>query len=151
MKSAEYAEREALSRRSREELETMTKSLAGKSSQSKQDKLRYYNLKQTTILEENQLNSIIKKRETYLHLAVKLYTKSCSVSVSLHDLNVFRIISLWFTNISDSFISPYLKENLTNIPSYKFLTFLPQIAARLSHNDVNFTDTLSDVLGNETR
>lgn len=141
MKSSEYAEKEKLHKESKTEFNQMSKT-----GLTKAEQLRAHNLRQTILLEGNQLKTVASERDKYLGLAVKLYTKSCELSEGLNDLRVCRIVSLWFTNINVVSIGEFLQTNLPKIPSYKFLIILPQIAARLSHGDRVLTQTISDTL-----
>lgn len=141
IKSSEYATKKKLHMESKEEFNQMAKTKL-----TKTDQQRAHNLRQTIVLEEVVLKTLAKERDKYLHLAIELYTTSCALSEGLNDLQVCRIVSLWFTNISVQSIGEYLQKNLSTVPSYKFLIILPQIAARLSHSDRVLTQIISDTL-----
>lgn len=141
MKSSEYAEKQNLHKESRAEYQTVEKT-----NLTHQDKLRLHTLRQTITLEEKELKTVIVDRENYLYLAIKLYTKSCTINEDQNDLKICRIISLWFTNIANDYLLKFMATNLINIPSYKFLLILPQIAARLSHSDRTLTEIISKTL-----
>lgn len=143
MRSSEYAEKQRLHDESRAEFNAIDRKTLMADDAAK---LRVLSLKQTIVLEESQLKTVKEEREQYLHLAIKMYTKSCVMNGDLHDLQICRIVSLWFTNIGDSFTGQFLQKNLPDIPSYKFLMILPQVAARLSHSDQTLTRTISEVL-----
>lgn len=141
MKSSEYAEKKKLHEASKAEFSSIDTSRLDVTA-----KTRIHTLRQTIILEQNQLKTVTEEREKYLHLAIKSYTRSCVMNGDLNDLQICRIVSLWFTNISDAFTGDFLQKNLPDIPSYKFLMILPQIAARLSHSDQVLTKTISEAL-----
>lgn len=141
IKSSEYAEKQKLHQESQTEYQS-----ADKSNLTKQEKLRYHTLIQTIALEDKELKTLTMERENYLELAIKLYTKSCTISEDQNDLKICRIVSLWFTNIASGFLLQFMAKNLNLIPSYKFLLILPQIAARLSHSDRALTDIISNTL-----
>lgn len=145
LKSAEYMEK----KKWHEETVAEYKAIDLPSLVSSKDvaaKTRAHTLRQTIVLEECQLKTVTKERENYLHLAIKMYTKSCVSNAELNDLQISRIVSLWFTNISDNFVGDFLRTHLPDIPSYKFLMILPQIAARLSHSDLVLTESITEVL-----
>lgn len=141
IKSSEYAEKKKWHAESKEEFNQMARAKL-----TKADQTRAYNLRQSVVLDENQLKTVAMDRDKYLHLAIKLYTTSCALSEGLNDLQICRIVSLWFTNISVQSIGEFLQTNLSTVPSYKFLIILPQIAARLSHSDRVLTKIISDTL-----
>lgn len=145
IKSSEFAEKKRLHADSKAEYMSIDRSSLIKSNDSA-TKLRVHTLHQTIKLEDNQLKTVEQERKQYLHLAIKMYTQSCVLSRDLNDLQICRILSLWFTNITDQFAGEFLQKNLLDIPDYKFLTILPQIAARLSHSDIVLTNTISEVL-----
>jgi ataxia telangiectasia mutated family protein len=49
-------------------------------------------------------------------------------------LQVFRLTSLWLENTANEEVHEVLKQHLHRIPSYKFLSVLPQLAPRISNN-----------------
>lgn len=108
--------------------------------------MRLHTLRQTIALEEKELRTVSVDRENYLNMAIKLYTKSCTISEDRNDLKICRIVSLWFTNIANEFLMKFMAKNLSAIPSYKFLLILPQIAARLSNSDRTLTEIISNTL-----
>nr|CAD7397996.1 unnamed protein product [Timema cristinae] len=76
-----------------------------------------------------------KEKNNYLTLAVKYYCQSLQRG-DKHNLQVFRLVSLWLDNMSHEALADILNTELGNIPSYKFLPLLPQLSARIS-NDAN--------------
>ncbi|CAG2055734.1 unnamed protein product, partial [Timema podura] len=76
-----------------------------------------------------------KEKKNYLILAVKYYCQSLQRG-DKHNLQVFRLVSLWLDNMSHDALADILNIELGNIPSYKFLPLLPQLSARIS-NDAN--------------
>lgn len=145
IKSSEYAEKKKLHAESKAEFNAIDRQKLMKTD-DQGAKMRIHNLRQTIVLEENQLKTVTEERKQYLHLAIKTYIKSCVINGDLHDLQICRIVSLWFTNIDDEFTGTVLQEHLSKIPSYKFLMILPQMAARLSHSDKVLTKTISEAL-----
>lgn len=46
---------------------------------------------------------------------------------------VFRLVSLWFDNMSHAFVNAHLEASLASVPAHKFLPLFYQIVSRLSH------------------
>ena len=105
--------------------------------------------KAATILERhsnldlNEMQTMEDDRLSYLSLAVENYAKSLANNHNLrtsvneeskqvyHDLRIFRLISLWFSNAKHSNINTTFKQYIDKIPSYKFTGLLYQLCARM--------------------
>ena len=93
-------------------------------------------------LDLSEMQSMEKDRLSYLALAVENYAKAlavkqnstkvqCSDRSTYHDLRIFRLISLWFSNAKHSNINVILNKYMQSIPSYKFTSLLYQLCARM--------------------
>jgi ataxia telangiectasia mutated family protein len=65
-----------------------------------------------------------------LVLACRYYLLSLKHGVQ-HSLQVFRLTSLWLENNTHEEVCEVLEQHLPDIPSYKFLPVLPQLAPRI--------------------
>lgn len=67
-----------------------------------------------------------------------------------NNLSVFRVISLWLANQDFEFEDGQesFEELLDMIPSWKFVTVLPQLAPRLTDEDTTFIKLLKKIISN---
>lgn len=63
---------------------------------------------------------------------------------------MFRVISLWLANQDFEFQDgdETFEELLNMIPSWKFVTVLPQLAPRLTNEDTAFIKILKNIISN---
>ncbi|XP_065219100.1 serine-protein kinase ATM [Planococcus citri] len=71
-----------------------------------------------------------KKQERYLLLAMEYYLRWLIDSED--DLRMFRVISLFVENKDHGKLNLLMKQLLTQVPSYKFITVLPQLSAHIT-------------------
>lgn len=71
----------------------------------------------------------------------------CILDEEVKSMEIFRIISLWFSNTNVTEVSQKIKDFIEIIPSYKFICVLNQITARLSGVDVDLDNILQKLLG----
>ena len=78
-------------------------------------------------LDQDQVRSLAGQRARYLGQALTFYAKalqqdaaSRAAGTSGHDLRVFRLVSLWFSNMADTEVNNLLEQELPRIPSHKF-------------------------------
>ncbi|XP_047515657.1 serine-protein kinase ATM [Pieris napi] len=86
-------------------------------------------------MDEAEIANTRAEKETFLELAMRFYLLSLKQSDD-NNLSIFRVISLWFENNLVNLSG--LGEALKAVPSWKFITVLPQIAPRLSSDDTSF-------------
>ena len=138
MQSKDFEDKSTLMKQIKEEGQNIKK--AGNTSD---------NLKAATILERHskldldELQTIEDDRLSYLSLAVENYAKSLATNnnssagesekttSTYHDLRIFRLISLWFSNAKHSNINQSFRQYMEKIPSYKFTGLLYQLCARM--------------------
>ncbi|KAI5641469.1 telomere-length maintenance and DNA damage repair domain-containing protein [Phthorimaea operculella] len=98
-------------------------------------------------LEEAEITNTKAEKETFLHLAMRYYLLSLKQSEG-NDLSVFRVISLWLDNpgvrLQDG--DADFEQLLHSIPSWKFISVLPQLAPRLTNDTCLFADNLRKLL-----
>ncbi|KAJ8666945.1 hypothetical protein QAD02_008607 [Eretmocerus hayati] len=81
----------------------------------------------------------------YLNTAIKNYALSLREGDD-HDLLVFRLVSLWLDNTKDDEVNATLNQHLEFIPSYKFISLIPQLAPHMSDAADCFTVKISLIL-----
>ncbi|XP_063244550.1 serine-protein kinase ATM [Bacillus rossius redtenbacheri] len=103
-------------------------------------------LSKQSVIDRQEISSVLQEKEMYLLLAAKHYCLSLEYG-DKYNLLVFRIASLWLQNSENAEVVSTLSKRLPHIPSYKFLLLLPQLAARLS-DDINnpFVSSVHSVL-----
>ena len=105
--------------------------------------------KAATILERHsnldldEMQTMEDDRLLYLSIAVENYSKCLAKNHytrkiendksknMYHDLRIFRLISLWFSNAKYANINNSFKQYMEKIPSYKFTGLLYQLCARM--------------------
>ncbi|CAK1549906.1 unnamed protein product [Leptosia nina] len=95
-------------------------------------------------LDEAEIANTRAEKATFLKLAMRYYMLSLKQSEE-NNLSVFRVISLWFEN-NNMDLNEGLGEMLQAIPSWKFITVLPQIAPRLAVENTPFNQHLRNII-----
>lgn len=98
-------------------------------------------------IDKKEVESIETEKSKYLLLAIKNYLKMCYLSDEFNDTTVFRIISLWFANISNADVTAIVRSESIKIASYKFVPALPQISARISNGNDDFHRLIANIMG----
>ena len=63
-----------------------------------------------------------------------------------HDFLIFRLISLWLDNMQDKDVNESLAGHLKDVPSYKFIPLIPQLAPHISNIQDIFTKKIIGLL-----
>ncbi|KAG2364853.1 hypothetical protein BDR07DRAFT_1400476 [Suillus spraguei] len=91
-------------------------------------------------------------RDTFLELAIDMYSRCLASSDRFDDDGPIRFSSLWFANFDDLGIQDKLKAALDRVPSRKFVFLSHQLSARMSKssadipkNQQNLQDSLYPV------
>ncbi|XP_039752989.1 serine-protein kinase ATM isoform X2 [Pararge aegeria] len=102
-------------------------------------------------LDKAEIDNTRAEKESALKLAMRYYLLSLS-QCDGNNLSVFRVISLWVDNpgldledASDADSGP-LGQLLHAIPSWKFITVLPQLAPRMSNENTPFARHLKQII-----
>lgn len=74
--------------------------------------------------------------------AMIFYLRGAINSSNDNDLSIFRIISIWLSNLEYTTIKQMLEVTLKKIPSYKFLVALPQLVVRLNEKENDYSNEL---------
>ncbi|CAH2066738.1 unnamed protein product, partial [Iphiclides podalirius] len=99
-------------------------------------------------MDEDEVSRTRLEKESFLNLAMRYYLLSLRHSEET-NLSIFRVISLWFDNPCFEFEvgrKAKLQEFLQAVPSWKFITVLPQLAPRITTETSDFAKYLKDIL-----
>lgn len=104
------------------------------------------NLNRFAQLDENQLQRIEDNLTEYLCTAIKHHISYCQLDSGFSSAAIYRIIALWFTNEQNAQMLEQIKEGIMNVPSYKFICAVNQLAGRLNSKNAEFHKVLVDLL-----
>ncbi|KAK9874965.1 hypothetical protein WA026_005780 [Henosepilachna vigintioctopunctata] len=91
-------------------------------------------------IDEAEIENTKREQKSFLLIALKYYLKNVSHSDD-NNLQIFRIIALFLENRSSESVLKLIEEHFRKIPSYKFITILPQFLPHIS--DINSEDLFS--------
>ncbi|KAK5868357.1 hypothetical protein PBY51_009383 [Eleginops maclovinus] len=145
MTSSEFDNKQALLEKAREEVDLMK--------EKKVISNRYtIKVEREMELDQKALSNLQADRQRFLCKAVENYIK-CLEQGEEHDTWVFRLASLWLENANVKAVNNMMKKGVKQIPSYKFLPLMYQLAARMgtkmasgSTEDTGFHDVLSALI-----
>ncbi|XP_037926339.1 serine/threonine-protein kinase ATM isoform X2 [Hermetia illucens] len=103
-------------------------------------------LAQNAGIDDYEIKAVEGRKIEYLCLAIENYMQYCILDEEVKSMEIFRIISLWFSNTNVTEVSQKIKDFIEIIPSYKFICVLNQITARLSGVDVDLDNILQKLL-----
>lgn len=98
-------------------------------------------------IDKREVHSIEVEKSKFLLLAITNYLKISYLNDEFDDRTVFRIISLWFANKSNAEVTAIVRSELPNVPTYKLVSAMPQISARISNVDDSFHRLISEIMG----
>ncbi|XP_019882077.2 serine-protein kinase ATM isoform X2 [Camponotus floridanus] len=105
-----------------------------------QDQMKNQDIKRAVIISQKQstndaaeLKNIEQEKRNYLAQALKYYLKTLCNSEE-HNLLIFRLVALWLDNMLDNEVNEELLDELDNVPSFKFVPLVPQLAAHISND-----------------
>ncbi|XP_041988824.1 serine-protein kinase ATM [Aricia agestis] len=99
-------------------------------------------------LDEAEIANTKAEKESFLKLAMRYYLLSLAQSEE-NNLTIFRVISLWFDNPTlnlEDEDSGKLGQLINAIPTWKFITVLPQLAPRLNTQRDQFSNHLKTLI-----
>ncbi|XP_039987125.1 serine-protein kinase ATM [Xiphias gladius] len=145
MNSSEFENKQALLEKAKEEVDLMK--------ERKVTSNRYtIKVQRELVLDEKALSDLRSDRQRFLCKAVENYIQ-CLEQGEEHDTWVFRLASLWLENADVKNVNNMMKKGVKQIPSYKFLPLMYQLAARMGTKmatgiaeDTGFHDVLSDLI-----
>ncbi|RCK57466.1 Serine/threonine-protein kinase TEL1 [Candida viswanathii] len=79
--------------------------------------------------------------------AVEYYLKSISVS-DFHEGNLDKFFALWLEQAGNEQLHKNLEKELLNLPSYKLISWCPQLVSRLTTERTVFQETLKRLIYN---
>lgn len=97
-------------------------------------------------IDEIEISNIETEKNNLLQLALRYYLLNL-IGSDDHNMTIFRLISLLVENRSDEKIRTLIEKDLLKIPTYKFITLLPQIVPHIggANGDV-FSQTMNKVI-----
>ncbi|XP_034023977.1 serine-protein kinase ATM isoform X2 [Thalassophryne amazonica] len=145
MKSSEFENKQALLQNAKEEVDLMR--------EQKVTSNRYtVKVQRELELDEKALSNLQADRQRFLCKAVENYIE-CLAQGEEHDTWVFRLASLWLENADVKPVNNMMKKGVKQIPSYKFLPLMYQLAARMGTKlapdvaeGVAFSDVLNELI-----
>ncbi|XP_054884551.1 serine-protein kinase ATM isoform X2 [Poeciliopsis prolifica] len=145
MNSSEFENKQALLEKAKEEVGLMK--------ERKVTPNRYTTKVQRELeLDETALSNLQTDRQRFLCKAVENYIQ-CLEQGEEHDTWVFRLASLWLESADIKEINDIMKRGVKQIPSYKFLPLMYQLAARMGtkmaagvSEDPGFHEVLNDLI-----
>eukprot|EP00898_Chlorokybus_atmophyticus_P004026 jgi/Chlat1/4624/Chrsp3S05582 len=109
-------------------------------------------LKKELAYDEEHENRLTEDRSSYLHMAVQSFYGCLSTGNKFDMQSVFRLVSLWFAFSTLPTMNDEIVTAVRQVPSYKFLPLVYQIASRLSSSrsgplaESGFLNALSELL-----
>ncbi|XP_031608533.1 serine-protein kinase ATM isoform X2 [Oreochromis aureus] len=145
MNSSEFENKQALLEKAKEEV--------GLIKEHKVTSNRYtIKVQRELELDEKALSNLRTDRKRFLCKAVENYIQ-CLEQGEEHDTWVFRLASLWLENADIKDVNEMMKKGVKQIPSYKFLPLMYQLAARMGTKmatgvaeDTGFHDVLNELI-----
>ncbi|XP_042342685.1 serine-protein kinase ATM [Plectropomus leopardus] len=145
MNSSEFENKQALLEKAKEEVDLMR--------ERKVMSNRYtIKVQRELELDEKALSNLQADKQRFLCKAVENYIQ-CLGEGEEHDTWVFRLASLWLENADVKAVNDTMKKGVKQIPSYKFLPLMYQLAARMGTKmatgitqDTGFHDVLIDLI-----
>ncbi|KAM6987939.1 serine-protein kinase ATM isoform 2-T2 [Tautogolabrus adspersus] len=146
MTSSEFENKQALLEKAKEEVDLIRE-------QKVTIKNRYtIRVQKELQLDEEALSNLQADKQRFLCKAVENYIR-CLEQGEEHDTWVFRLASLWLENADVTAVNAMMKKGVKQIPSYKFLPLMYQLAARMgtkmangNTEDTGFHDVLSKLI-----
>uniref|UniRef100_A0A3Q1IFI7 non-specific serine/threonine protein kinase n=1 Tax=Anabas testudineus TaxID=64144 RepID=A0A3Q1IFI7_ANATE len=144
MNSSEFENKQALLEKAKEEVDLIKESKVSN---------RYtVKVQRELELDEKALSNLKSDRQRFLCKAVENYIQ-CLEQGEEHDTWGFRLASLWLENAGVKVVNDMMKKGVKQIPSYKFLPLMYQLAARMGTKmatgmgeDTGFHNVLNDLI-----
>ncbi|KAK2847025.1 hypothetical protein Q5P01_010024 [Channa striata] len=145
MNSSEFENKQALLEKAKEEVNLIN--------QRKVTSNRYtIKVQKELQLDQKALSNLQSDRQRFLCKAVENYIQ-CLKQGEEHNTWVFRLASLWLENADVKAVNDMMKKGVRQIPSYKFLPLMYQLAARMGtkmaagiSEDTGFHEVLNDLI-----
>ncbi|XP_065364298.1 serine/threonine-protein kinase ATM isoform X2 [Calliphora vicina] len=128
------------------ELNRQTASTVGRQVRDRDKQISANFMKRTSNIDEQEIQLIEQKLTAYLCVAVENYIKFTCLDAAISSPVIYRIIGLWFSNKQNETLRIKIQENISSVPSYKFICALNQMTARLNSKNPEFIELLKDVM-----
>lgn len=145
LNSSEYKEKCQYLELTHKEVEKLSTQRPASEELQKEIRTKQYILMKNSELDKLEIKNICNDRNLYLSIALEYYISLAAFGENC-DVYISRLVSLWCSNHSNENVINMLTKSLDEVPSYKFLKVLPQLASRLGNNDTMFTKLLTRVL-----
>ncbi|XP_076265481.1 serine/threonine-protein kinase tefu isoform X1 [Rhynchophorus ferrugineus] len=96
-------------------------------------------------IEENEIEHTKAEEVAVLCLAVKYYLKNL-LSCDTNNIKIFRVMSLLLANRDNKVLASEVKDYLSKLPSYKYITMLPQLVPHVSQNSDFFSEEIRRIV-----
>ncbi|KAK3593829.1 hypothetical protein CHS0354_011431 [Potamilus streckersoni] len=87
-------------------------------------------LEKQSEIDQAELKAMLEDRTQFLLKAVENYIK-CLGCGDQHNLRIFRLTSLWFSNAGNEEVNQMIQDSLLGLQTYKWLPLMYQLAARM--------------------
>ncbi|KAL3277397.1 hypothetical protein HHI36_012746 [Cryptolaemus montrouzieri] len=87
-------------------------------------------------IDKAEIENTRKEKDCFLHLALKYHLRSLTHSDD-NNLQIFRVLALFLENRTCESIRELIEDEIPKIPSYKFLTILPQLTPHIANRNNN--------------
>lgn len=116
--------------------------------EDKQQVRKYFHkLKAQNISETKDLESMKSSHELMAVKAVEFYLKSISMG-DFHEENLDKFFALWLEQSENESLHRSLQKELLALPSYKLISWCPQLVSRLTTEKTEFQNTLRKLIFN---
>ncbi|XP_021355309.1 serine-protein kinase ATM-like isoform X2 [Mizuhopecten yessoensis] len=124
MKSSTFEAKQNLFKKAQQEIESLKQ--VGDNSKEKY----FIILNKQSQIDRQEINALEDDKSHFLVTAVENYIR-CLKSGDRHDLRVFRLTSLWFSNNGNQEINELIKDGIEDLSTYKLLPLMYQLATRM--------------------
>ena len=92
--------------------------------------------------DRSRLNDLKRLQFEFTNDALQFYLRTL-ISTNIYDSDVMdKFCALWFENAENALVNESLKEKIMNIPSWKFIPWVNQIASKLNNDGSMFQQPL---------
>ena len=96
-------------------------------------------------IDQTEQDRVYQGRASFLRMSIENYLSCCVYSRS-EDFIFYKICSLWFQNDDDQLVNEILFKSIADVPSYKMVPLIYQLASRLGHGSTLFQKALDRAL-----
>ncbi|XP_060082468.1 serine-protein kinase ATM-like [Ylistrum balloti] len=144
MKSSTFEAKQNLFKKAQKEIESLKQ--VGDNTKEKY----FIILNKQSQIDRQEITALEDDKGRFLVTAVENYMR-CLKAGDRHDLRVFRLTSLWFSNNNDQEVNEIIQDSIENLSTYKLLPLMYQLATRMDtrpHKDQCplFQNTLNKVI-----